>query len=238
MKRPHRLAIGREVDVWFVDLADTSWQHGRWLNVLSDEESARAKLFKFSKHRARFRAAHAALRAIIAAYLTREPASIRFVTNAHGKPRLDDRGTALEFNLSHCDALAAVVVSNEAPVGVDVEDVRDLPDLEDVARHFFAPSEAVSILSLPVDARAKAFFRCWTRKEAFVKGCGQGLSIPIHSFDVSPARSGPISLSQPCEGRLARWTLIDVASPTETACAVAIQGGPRHVRCSWWICSD
>ena len=131
-----------------------------------------------------------ALRSILAAYLDSDPLAARFVVAPGGKPRLDPAWTAspLSFNLSHSRGRALVAVSLGREVGVDVERLRrDLP-IERLAARFFAPREIAALRSTPETVRPAAFFACWTRKEAYMKARGDGISRPLDDFEVMPTQ--------------------------------------------------
>lgn len=151
--------------------------------ILSLEERERAESFRFPHLRRRFIVAHACLRLLIASYLHADPASIQFGTNRWGKPSI--LGAPLDFNLSHSADIAVFAFTSGCAIGVDVEQVRPMPDMIPIARRLFAKEECADLLSTPAAERNHAFFRCWTRKEAFIKAAGQGLSYPLDRFRVS-----------------------------------------------------
>ncbi len=182
------------VDLWLWDLATAPAELARFARVLGPEEAARAKRFRFPTDRDRYIAAHGRMREILGDYLDDAPARLAFGTGSHGKPFLDGphRGSDLRFNLSHSDHLAALGVCRGFDIGVDVEFIR--PVTEDIARHFFSAAEIAALSTLSGARWERGFFRCWTRKEAIIKTFGQGLSMPLDSFDVSVAEGEPPSL--------------------------------------------
>jgi 4'-phosphopantetheinyl transferase len=163
---------GAEVHLWRIRLAPCSDE------LLSEDERARARRFRFPLHRERFVAARSALRRILAAYLDLDPAGLRFQYSPHGKPRLEQEW--LRFNLAHSEDLALCAVAHGREVGVDIERIRPRPD-EGIPERFFSPSEAAQLRGLP----PPAFYRYWTAKEAWLKARGEGLSVALDSFDVS-----------------------------------------------------
>lgn len=181
------------VDLWAWRL-DSEGETDRW-RLLSEQERARADRFVFAKHRSRFIHGRARLREILAEYLGAAPENLAFTEGAHGKPRLAKNGE-LHFNLSHTEELAVLGVSRDIELGVDVEWVR--PIKEDIAARFFSPLECATLRSLPEAVQPRAFLECWTRKEAYIKASGEGLSLPLDSFDVA---FGP--------GQAARFLRID-----------------------------
>jgi phosphopantetheinyl transferase len=155
--------------------------------ILNPEETARADRFFMDVHRNRFIAGRALLRDLLAGYLGQPPEAIRFVYNEWGKPALAPGFAArdLRFNLSHSQDLAMYAFVLERDVGVDLEMIRAEVANERVAENFFSPSEVATLRALPLEHQAEGFFNCWTRKEAYVKVRGQGLSIELKSFDIS-----------------------------------------------------
>jgi 4'-phosphopantetheinyl transferase len=124
---------------------------------------------------------------ILATYSLIPPRALRFCVNQYGKPALEGTlpHSPLTFNLSHSDDLAVVAISRMAPLGVDIEFMRIMPDLEAIATRFFSPREQTTLLRLPQRDRLRAFYRCWTGKEAFIKALGMGLQFDLQRFDVS-----------------------------------------------------
>jgi 4'-phosphopantetheinyl transferase len=200
--------------------------------LLSADERVRAGKFFRDRDGARFVAARAGLRQVLAACLGAEPGALRFVYSAVGKPSLAPEfqpDPPLDFNLSHSHDLALVAVTRGASLGVDVEhEARALPDLPAMARRFFSPHEAAAMLGLPAEQQPGAFMRCWTRKEAYLKARGDGIAGGLSRFDVSVAPGEPPALlrtaDDPDEAR--HWTLFDVAPAPGYTAAVAV----RHMK--------
>ncbi|MDX2237545.1 MAG: 4'-phosphopantetheinyl transferase superfamily protein [Hyphomonadaceae bacterium] len=167
------------LDLWRIDL-----RAGCGGEALSPEESARAGRFAFERDRAAYVAAHDGLRRILARYLGCGPRSLTFAVGEHGKPALADE-PALRFNLTHAGDAALVAVASGRAVGVDVEPVRAIPDRDAVAALHFSAAECAQLEAAAADARDDAFYAVWTRKEAFIKCRGEGLSLPLSSFSVS-----------------------------------------------------
>lgn len=162
---------------------------------LSEAERARAERFVFELHRRRFVAARGMLREALAAELRVEPAAVGFEYGPRGKPRLLHSGDPeLGFNVSHAQDRAVFAIARGLELGVDIEAVRDGIDHAAIARRFFSASERAVLLALPESQRAPAFFRIWTRKEAYIKLLGGGLAIPLDSFDVTLDTHEPVEL--------------------------------------------
>jgi 4'-phosphopantetheinyl transferase len=205
-----------EVHVWRVALAQPPAGFARLADRLSPDERRRAARFRFERDRRRYQVAHGALRELLGAYLDDRPERLGFVEGTHGKPVLaPPHGAELRFNLSHSGELALCAVSCRREVGVDLEQVRELADADALARRFFADAESKALAALPADERLAAFFRCWTRKEAYLKAVGAGLLQALDGFQVSlQPEAGPCALN--VSGRpeeTARWSLrgLDVA---------------------------
>jgi 4'-phosphopantetheinyl transferase len=180
-------------------------------SVLSDDECERAARFRFDRDRRRFVAGRAALRSLIASYLDVAPVEIAFDYGPQGKPFVS--GSTLSFNVSHSGARAVYAFGSCREIGVDVELLEHARYDDGVAERFFSPQEVATLQKLGQAARAFAFLRCWTRKEAFIKARGEGLSLPLHEFDVAFAAGArprilrtAWSAHEPAE-----WTLCDIS---------------------------
>lgn len=168
--------------------------------------------------------ARAALRIMLGRRLDCPPASLVFVLGPSGKPKLAgpcDLG-ALRFNLARSGDLCLIAVSEAGPIGVDLEEVRDFPELGELVEARFAPSEAAGILERSGDDRVRSFYRCWTRKEAYLKATGLGLDADLKSVVVSVGDRAEILSST--EG----WSLIDLDLGDRLSGAVAVRGLRRN----------
>ena len=175
------------VHLWHVPLRATPDEFDSLFALLDTDEQARARRFHFDRHRLAFTVSHAATRMILASYLTRQAAELEFVYNTHGKPRLAGENCDLRFNLSHSNELAVLALSRDTELGVDVEYIKadDKAERLALAKRFFAADEYATLSSLPEELITESFFACWTRKEAYIKLHGLGLSLPLHQFSVS-----------------------------------------------------
>ncbi len=192
--------------------------------LLSPEERARAERFYFEADGRHFAAARGQLRQVLAAHTGLSPERVSLTADAHGKPHLTLDPLPLHFNLAHSGAWALVVVARLWPVGVDLEKVR--PDLERdaIAQRYFAPREAQRLSTLPPADQLPAFFRCWTRKEAYVKARGAGLSLPLDEFEVSlEARLPHLLWVAGDDDEAAQWTLFEPLLPPDYFGAVAVR---------------
>ena len=177
-------------------LDQTQSQIQSFLHTLAADEQARAERFHFERDREHFIVARGVLRAILGRYLNRAPERLSFCYGAHGKPALagEAGADAIRFNVSHSHGVALYAVTRGREVGIDLERIRfDLAVLE-IAERFFSRREVATLRTLPTEAQRQAFFRCWTRKEAYIKARGEGLSLPLDQFDVSLAPGEPAAL--------------------------------------------
>ena len=198
-----------EVHVWRAVLEVSARMLDQLRTTLSADELARAARLHFPRDRVRFIAAHGIVRHILSGYLNAAPGGLEFATNEYGKPALAGNwGGALSFNLSHSGELVLLALTRGREVGVDVEQF--LPARADsaIAENYFSPSEFARLRGLPAGLRPRAFFNCWTRKEAYIKARGMGLAIPLDSFDVSLAPDEPAALLRtPDAGDAETWQL-------------------------------
>jgi 4'-phosphopantetheinyl transferase len=224
-----------QVDVWRVSLDLPTASVKLIESVLSADESQRAARFHFPADRDRFIVAHGRLRRILTRYLHCEPHQLVFSTGQYGKPGLISH-EGIDFNLAHSGDYAVVAVTRGRKVGVDVERFRHDMELESIARRFFSQGEVSELLALPPEQREAAFFNGWTRKEAYIKAHGLGLSLPLDSFDVSLAPNKPAVLraTRPNPREAARWTFESLEVDSGYASAVAVEGQGLEFRLWDW----
>lgn len=213
-----------ELHVWAVPLHGDPEPFGA---LLSAGERQRLQRFHFADHRRRYQIGHGALRAILAGYLGTEPAAVDFAQGPRGKPHLVGDGPC--FNLSHSGKLALIGVAR-SELGLDVEKVRHLESLTEIARKHFSPSEFAALDALTGDERELAFYRCWTRKEAYIKALGEGLSMPLDVFDVSLDAKPRLLACR--DGRSAdAWAMLDVSPGPEFVGAAAVRSARVATKC-------
>jgi 4'-phosphopantetheinyl transferase len=226
-----------EVHSWCASLDVPPETSARLYATLTADERNRSARFHFERDRQRFIVAHGVLHDILARYLQTQPGQIGFVYNAFGKPDLSPAFGSLKFNLSHSGDLALIAIANAANVGVDLEYIHRQSDFADIARSFFSAAEVDHLMALPSHLYAEGFFSCWTKKEAYVKACGEGLAIPLNSFSVPltthPA-DAPVDLSIGASDIVParRWSLYTLRPARGYAGALAIEG--RGWRLSQW----
>jgi 4'-phosphopantetheinyl transferase len=203
----------------------------RFASLLTPDEQGRAGRFRFEHLRRSFTLARGALRILLGRYLNIDPAAIRFVYGEKGKPSLAEP-SRIRFNASHSGDLALYAFTPDCEVGVDVEKFRPMTDLREIAARFFCAEEAAELMQVPEEQRGPAFFRCWTRKEAYIKAIGDGLSVPLDAFAVSLRAGDPAQIIH--IGRdaaaAAAWTLENLEPAPDYAAAVAYRDAPRVLR--------
>jgi 4'-phosphopantetheinyl transferase len=214
------------VHVWRAELGNATPE------VLSSDERERAAKFHFEKDRNRYTAARAILRQLIGRYEKMPAEALKFAYNTFGKPALD--GSSLRFNMSHSGGLALFAFTRNRNIGVDLERIRPDFTSREIAGQFFSPDEIAALRGLPVESQTAAFFACWTRKEAFIKAHGSGLSLPLHKFVVSlnmPARLVRTDFDPDAVGQ---WTLHELEAGEGFAAALAVEGMPKGIECWEW----
>lgn len=224
---------GDDVHVWTVPLNASPDCYSRLQRTLSDDEVARAARFRFERDANRFVAARGVLRTLLACYLEAHPAQLHFEYGPKGKPALSATSAhRLQFNLAHSADLVICAFTQRTRMGVDVEQSRAVDDAEDLSRRFFAAAEHADLMSLPAELRSQAFLACWTRKEAFVKALGDGLSLPLQSFRVSLLPGMPAALLDvdPDVETGRQWFLYDFQPLPGFVAAVAAEGRARPLR--------
>ena len=219
-----------EVHVWHFSLDLPAQELGSLLELLDGDEKERAARFKFPAPRHQYIASHAFLRAVLGRYLGVDSGVLRFRTSSHGKPEL--AAGDLDFNLSHTEGVAVLAITRRWPVGVDVERVRENVEPLELAERFFSRPEAEWLRAQPDAQRIPAFFACWTAKEAYIKACGGGLSIPLAGFSVIPHSSHTeLKLEiydKPDESE--RWSVWQLDLGASLRSALAVEGKNLTVR--------
>jgi 4'-phosphopantetheinyl transferase len=225
------------VHVWRIALEVGNPLLTRLREILTDDERRRAARFHFEKDRHHFTAARGTMRILLAGYLARPPEEVRFAYSNYGKPRLADESN-LRFNLTHSHGLALLAVTRGREIGVDVERLREMErDGEQLAERFFSPREAAVLRSLPTRLRREAFFHCWTRKEAYIKAHGMGLSLPLDQFEVSLHPDEPAALlaTQHDPPEVQRWSLRSLFPGEGYVATVAVEGHLWRLWCGDWV---
>jgi len=220
-----------EVQVWPVRLAAPAEVNYAYRNLLSPEEVARADRFAFENLRRSYELSQGALRLLLSSYLDCSPRDVEFTAGPRGKPAL--RGySRIRFNMAHSGGLALYAFTADCEIGLDVEKMRSLPEIEQIASHYFCRAEAAELLSIGDAAtQQEAFFRCWTRKEAYIKAVGEGLYLPLDQFQVTLLPADPAQLVHIGNdaGAARQWTLQHLDPAPGYIGALAYQSEARHV---------
>jgi 4'-phosphopantetheinyl transferase len=218
---PVRSALKKgSIHVIYADLTLSAGLLAQLYTTLSADERGRATRFHFDKHRSRFIAARGLLRMILGAYMGLAPERIQFIYGRNGKPGL--RGDPLQFNVSHSEDRALYALALNVPLGVDLERLRWSYDLDEIALSTFSSTECLEY-RLMHDRKTEAFFRCWTRKEAFIKAIGDGLSYPLDRFDVSLDKRAQLLSLDGNHERAGQWSLYHLSPEEGYVGALAIQ---------------
>ncbi len=224
-----------EVHVWRLGLKRPTEE---FLALLDLDEVARANRFHFAKDRNHFVVARGFLRLLLSRYLQADPKQLKFSYGQWGKPALagEFRESRLRFNMSHSHGVALYAVTEGREIGVDVEHERADFAGDDIARRYFSPFEFGVLCELPDDDRVAGFFRCWTRKEAYIKATGRGLSQPLDGFDVTLESAEHVALLRTDDGSHERWKLVDIAVGPGYAGALAVEKPVGKIR--YWDADD
>jgi len=213
-----------EVHLYCLTLPHDVSELTRFEHLLSTTELDRACLLKSDPARNRYIAGRGKLRDILGGYLGIDPAEVRIATGEQGKPFLADAAVDLRFNLSHVDDVLVLAIAAGVEVGVDIERIETDKPIHDMARLVFSQREQEELLAMPVPQQIRAFYRCWVSKEACLKACGRGFSLPGSSFDV------PMSFEVPATQTIVNcnqslWHVQDIDVPDKYCAAVAVEAG-------------
>jgi 4'-phosphopantetheinyl transferase len=219
------------VEAWFSSLEAQPTLLESLRSVLSKDELERAARFHFARDRDRYVIGRGLLRELLAERVDMEPSELRFDYSPYGKPRL--RGhDAITFNVSHSANRAVFAIADGVQVGVDIEVLDSKPSDELVARQFFSAIEVGEFLSLPAETRPRVFLTIWTRKEAYIKARGEGLSLPLQDFDVTLMPGVPPELRRTAwsETEPSEWLLSDISAGCPGCiAALAVRAGAAEV---------
>ena len=229
---PSLALIRNEVRVWLIRADEAELCSACCADLLSLAERERAARFKFEKDRRLYTVAHAALRSILAGYLNVAPGDLEFEIGRRGKPRLAPTFSkdSLEFNLSHSSEVALIAVTREREIGVDVEHVKKEFAFAEVAERYFTTREVSAIRALPEDLQRRAFYQCWTSKEAFLKAKGVGLSGELDEVEILLDGQDLVRV----KGTLAGWYLSELSPCDGYVGAVVLEGHESDLRRFQW----
>lgn len=218
----------KQVHVWYANLAPACENWRQFARLLAEGERVRASRFAREKDRIRFIISHGLLRQILGGYARTPAGSLRFGVGHHGKPYLAGAGSKLgiRFNMAHSEDHALFAVALGTEVGVDIERIRPVPDAMGIAEAFFSVREVGMLRALPPELLTIGFLDSWTRKEAFVKALGTGLSHPLNQFDVSTVLDGIVHPSglDDCPVETGRWQVVPLRPAQDVTAAAAFCG--------------
>ncbi|MBO0766892.1 MAG: 4'-phosphopantetheinyl transferase superfamily protein [Hyphomicrobiaceae bacterium] len=204
--------------------------------ILSGDERERIARLHFQRDRRRSLISRGLLRTLLGRYLDMPPEALAFGYSPYGKPALAVPDTPLRFNVSHSGELLLIAVTLERALGVDVEEIRRDMEVLEIAARFFSPSERDRLASVPEVLRHDAFFDCWTRKEAYIKAKGDGLSLPLDQFDVAfgPGLPARLLATRPDQAEARRWWLRELDVAEGYKAALAVEGAGLTLACWDW----
>lgn len=220
---------GSQLHVWAIQPSAARPQYDALYRLLNHDERRKAQRFHFERDRLTYVIARGLLRRQLGCYLQVDPDAIRFGYTAYDKPFISDPKSSLQFNVSHSGDVVLLAFADDAPVGIDVELIRPIADAPHIVARFFSPTEIATWHSLPDTQKTAAFYTCWTRKEAYIKARGEGLSHPLDQFDVTLRPDEPAVLKT---GRSDEtWTITTVPIPHDYAAALVFGREKAQLAC-------
>jgi 4'-phosphopantetheinyl transferase len=230
--------IGEKIDIWRVCLKRDPLSVGTLFETLSPDERQKANKFHFARDRDHFVVARGSLRKILGWYINVSPSQISFFYNKYGKPFLVQENQSFQFNISHSNDLAVIAVTSGREVGLDIEFVNENLDVLSTVQSVFSETEISAFKALPPNLRTGAFFRGWTRKEAYIKALGKGFSYPLEQFKVSVMTDEPdISFRTYDHQKIRDWSLMSFGAQEEYMGAVVVEGKIGTIR-YWQLIED
>lgn len=227
-----------DVHIWYASLDAPISRFQIFLKTLSPDERMRAERFHFDKDRKCFIASRWILRTVLGRYLGVEPKHLQFSYGKNGKPTLVDQiyQRTIRFNLSHSNGVALFAFTLGREIGIDIEKVRDISEMTQIAERFFSMREYGLFSSLPKCKMKEAFFNCWTQKEAFIKAIGDGLALPLDSFEVSFILGKPAKLlnTHGHAKEIVHWFLQAFTPSPGYIGAFAVAGDNWRLACWQW----
>jgi 4'-phosphopantetheinyl transferase len=227
-----------DIHVWSIELNSSTDQVNRFKGLLSQIEIRRAERLRSSLDQKRFIIRHSALRFLLGRYLRTDPESLRFECGEYGKPALTKAAgrQTIHFNMSSSQGIALLAIARRFHLGVDIEYIHDIAEINQIAEQFFSKSENKDFQKLPEQTKREAFFNCWTRKEAFIKATGDGMYRPLQEFRVSLVPGEPARLMHVRNDpqAVSRWTIQDLKPVPGFTAALAADGRIRRLYCWNW----
>ena len=236
LDQPDKLTLSEEeAHIWRADLDLDENIQSSFLKLISADEKNRAQKFRFEDDRRNFIVARGILRSLIGHYLKINPEAISFQYSKFGKPGIADNNS-LQFNISHSKSIAIFAFTKKLTVGVDVEFVNPNIEVRDIAENFFSRNEILNLLALPEQQQALGFFNCWTRKEAFIKAVGEGLSFPLDRFEVSlePEKPAKLLATDWDPNDVSKWSMYSMSAGVDFVGSLVIEGSVEKVKFYNW----
>ena len=223
------------IDVWFASLDQPPAIVAEYATFLSADEQDRADRYAFARDSRRFIVGRGLLRILLAQLLDIAPQQVAIMYGQYGKPKVANN-RSIQFNLSNSEDIVLVAIGDSRRVGIDIEYKKHLPNMGQIVDRFFSPRERYVFHQLPAAQRQAAFYYGWTRKEAYIKAIGEGLSCPLHEFDVTIRNNVPVALLAVRHGvqSARRWSLKNLDLWPDYAAAIVAEGNDWAVRCREW----
>lgn len=224
-----------DLDIWAFSQRQASSVSLKLHSILAEDELRRAEKYYTSELQNQYIVRRGILRTILSYYLDCFASEIEFCYSEWGKPQLD--GSLIHFNLSHSHDSVVVSVSTERLLGIDIEFNAPIPDMKRVAEHHFSPYEQKTLFALDESEQMTAFYRCWTRKEAFIKADGRGLGIDLDSFDVTLAPNYPPKLLRIEDNHTlaTQWTMQNLPLDGKNYLGAVLVFGAIHRQRYWQV---
>jgi len=231
---------GEEVHIYYVSISSVENQIPILKNYLTDEEEKKIMKFIFEKDRKCHMISRSVLKDILSRYLSIKAEDVIFTYNDYGKPFLGNKinNAEINFNLSHSGDMIIYAFSTGRSIGVDVQEIRNMDSTDDIFKRYFSDYENSIFDTLPVELKTGAFYSCWTRKEAYVKAHGSGLSFPLDKFSVSFLPGKDAELLHDEFNDVSGWTLKEIFSSPDYTAALAVEGNNIKYRYYKWSCRD
>jgi 4'-phosphopantetheinyl transferase len=229
--------LDHEVHVWCASLQQPATVVDQLMPLLSVDEKDRVLRYRFEHLKKSFIVARGVLRILLSRYLHLQPAQVEFTYLREGKPQLsENHAQKVFFNLSHSYELVLYAFNSIRNVGIDIEHIRPMDDLELIAERNFSSREIAELKKLSPYKKTDGFFNCWTRKEAYIKAIGDGVSFPLQQFDVSVDPDEPAKLLSilGSEQAAVRWSMFELHPADSYAAALVVQGNGCKVLYREW----
>ncbi len=228
-----------EIHIWQASLDASPEEQERLYRLLDPDEQDRARAFRLPRLQRQYIVAHGILRLLLARYLKNDPEKLTFSYNQYGKPALipENNPEHLQFNLSHSGERVLYAMALHRQLGIDIEWIhRRVGEMEQIAARYFSHYENHSLLALPESQKATGFFNCWTRKEAYIKARGRGLSLPLHTFDVTlrPGEPAQVLATRDDPAQASRWVMQALTPDQDYIAALVAEGGAWKLECRQW----